>query len=546
LEGALPSSDAFPLAFAAAPHHAAVTAPGWEVDGLRGGDQVGSSIQLRRVVRSETAGGAIEAGGASIRVTPWLELERSFELGIRWELTTTVRRVSAVGAPIVARIPLLPGESVLASDLTIEDGVAVVALGGQETERTWTSVLTPREELALVAPSGARRSEIWRLSCGTVWRCETSELDPVSIEESGMWRPRFRPFPGDTLRVHVTRLPAAEGQSMTIDGARLTLRPGERLTIATLSLEVRSSVGSTQTITLPEGAALQSVTVAGERRSVEQHDRDVSLTIAPGATHVELEWQEPRPLETVYTTSPVTLSGGAVNATIAIERPSRWTLWLSGPPWGPRVLFWPYLVILLGVAFALSRALRGGLRTYDWALLALGLSQLPWQLAWIVPSWVALIEWRRRTPELSAALFDLRQLAIVGWTFVAAIVLYAVIHVGLLIDPDTSIAPAGSPLEWYVDRVDGPQATLPQATMISVPEWTYHAVMLLWSLWLAVRLIAWSRWAFAAFGTGGMWRPVGTPSVSRAAPAAPSPAAPPSPPAEQAAAEPAAPSEEPE
>ncbi|UJR84865.1 hypothetical protein [Sandaracinus amylolyticus] len=543
LEGALPSSDAFTLAFAAAPHHAQVSAAGWEVDGLSGGDRIGSSIQLRRSVGSEPGEGEGESGGgASIRVVPWLALERSFALGIRWEATTTVRRTSAIGAPIVARIPLLPGESVLSSDLTVENGVVVVTLGGTETERSWSSVLTPRESLVLTAPENERRSETWRVSCGTVWRCETRELDPVSIEQDGMWQPQFRPFPGDTLHVDVARLPAAQGQSMTIDGARLTLRPGERLTIATLSLDARSSVGSTQTITLPEGAVLQSVMVGGERRSVEQRDRQVSLTIAPGSTSVQLEWQEPRALDVVYRTSPVTLSGGAVNTTVVIERPSRWTLWLSGPAWGPVVLFWPYLLVLLVVSIALARVLaprdgtRAGVSALDWALLGLGLSQLPWQIVWIVPSWVALIEWRRRTPNLSAGWSDLRQLVILGWTLITAIVLYAAIHVGLLVDPDTSIAPdVYSGLEWYVDRVDGPEASLPIATMISVPTWTYHVVMLLWSLWLAARLIAWSRWAFAAFVAGGMWR-TWPPKKPAAPPPAPAPAAPapavPSPPIE--------------
>lgn len=539
LEGALPSSDAFTLSFARAPHHTTVTAPGWEVDGLRGGDRIGSSIQLRRAVQDDSTAGEGESG-ASIRVTPWLALERTFALGIRWEATTTVRRTSAIGAPIVARIPLLPGESVLASDLTIENGAAVVTLGGNETERTWSSVITPRDELVLTAPEGERRSETWSVSCGTVWRCETSELDPVSIEEGGLWQPRFRPFPGDTLRIHVARLPAAEGQSMTIDGARLSLDPGERLTIATLSLDVRSSVGSTETITLPEGATLQSVTVAGERRAVEQRDRRVTLTIAPGATHVELVWQEPRPLDAAYTTSPVTLSGGAVNATIAIQRPSRWVLWLSGPAWGPTVLFWPYLVIVMLAAIALARALRtegrGSFAAIDWALLGLGLSLLPWQVAWIPPSWVALIEWRRRTPQLRHAwLFDLRQLTILGWTLVTAIVLYAVIHVGLLLDPDTSIAPDCSPLEWYVDRLDASgegagESSMPQATVVSLPTWTYHVVMLLWSLWLAARLIAWSRWAFTSFTSGGMWRTWPPRPAARPAPPAPTTTTDPRPP----------------
>lgn len=506
LESALPSSDAFTLSFAVAPHHASIRSPGWEVDGLRGGDQVGGSIQLRREVRTDGPRDEGDSGGASIRVTPWLELERSFELGVRWEMSTTVRRVSAVGAPIVTRIPLLEGESVLTSDITVESGAAVIALGGQESERTWTSVLTPRSEVVLQASATERRSEIWRLSCGTIWRCEMGGLDPVSMEEGGLWQPRFRPFPGDTLRLEVSRLPAAEGQSTTIDGAQLTLRPGERLTIATLSMDVRSSVGTSETVTLPEGAILQSVMVAGQHRSVEQSGRDVRVTIAPGTTNVELTWQEPRSLDAAYTSSPVTLSGSAVNATLIIERPARWILWLSGPAWGPRVLFWPYLAVIVCVALVLARTLGGGLRAYDWALLALGLSQLPWQAAWVVPSWVLLVEWRKRAPDLPNALFNLRQLLLVGWTLVSAVVLYAVIHVGLLIDPDTSIAPSGHRLEWYLDRVEGPDAMLPQATMFSVPTWVYHVVMLLWSLWLAARLISWSRWAFDAFGSGGMWR----------------------------------------
>jgi hypothetical protein len=530
LEGPLPGSDAFTLAFARPPHHAIVRAPGWEVDGLRDGGQVGSSIQFRRVMQRA---GEVDRGdgGSSVRITPWLALERRLALGIRWEATTTVRRISAPGSPIVARIPLLPGESVLAADVPVEGGAAVVTLGGNETERTWSSALTPREELVLSAASGERRSETWIVECAAVWRCEASGLDPVSIEEGDRWSPRFRPFPGDTLRVQVARLPAAEGQATTIDAATLRFDPGERMTLATLTLDVRSSVGTTQTITLPEGATVRGVTVNGARRAFEQRDRQVALTITPGSTRVELEWQEPRMLGVVYQTPPVTLSGGAVNASVRIDRPHRWILWLSGPTWGPAVLFWPYLIVLLAVAMMLARTLRGGLNTVDWLLLGFGLSLLPWQVVWIPPSWVALIEWRKRRIELPDPwLFDLRQLAIVFWTFVTAIVLYAVIHVGLLLDPDTSIIPAGSVLEWYVDRLEGTDATMPTATVISVPIWVYRVVMLLWSLWLAARSIAWSRWAFYAFIEGGLSRVLVPPKAPPAAGSAP-PAAPPKAPA---------------
>jgi len=41
---------------------------------------------------------------------------------------------------------------------------------------------------------------------------------------------------------------------------------------------------------------------------------------------------------------------------------------------------------------------------------------------------------------------------------------------------------------------------------VSVPLWLFRVLMLLWSLWLASRLLSWLRWAFACFKHGGLWR----------------------------------------
>ena len=41
----------------------------------------------------------------------------------------------------------------------------------------------------------------------------------------------------------------------------------------------------------------------------------------------------------------------------------------------------------------------------------------------------------------------------------------------------------------------------------------YRLAMLAWSLWLALSLLWWLRWAFGAFTEGGAWRRMNRPMV---------------------------------
>ena len=59
-------------------------------------------------------------------------------------------------------------------------------------------------------------------------------------------------------------------------------------------------------------------------------------------------------------------------------------------------------------------------------------------------------------------------------------------------------------LRWYVDRSAGAP---PEASLLSVPRFVYRMVMLAWSLWLALALIRWLKWGFAAFAAHGFYRP---------------------------------------
>jgi hypothetical protein len=63
--------------------------------------------------------------------------------------------------------------------------------------------------------------------------------------------------------------------------------------------------------------------------------------------------------------------------------------------------------------------------------------------------------------------------------------------------------------EWFVDRAPArPRAPW----VLSLPMSIYRGLMLAWTLWLAVRLVRWSRWLRASFVEGGAWRAVGRPA----------------------------------
>jgi len=502
MEGPIPGGVGLTLAFGQPPRSLTVDAPEWEVEGLRTDGQASETIQLRR--RITTVDGT---GGEERQLPTWLVIHRRLEIGVRWTIRSTVERVTPIGAAVVVRIPLLDGESVTESQVLIEDGDVVVSLGRDDTTADWTSVLEPREVVALTAREGVRWNEEWILACSPIWRCETEGLDPVRHQTEGRWEPMFRPWPGDELSLRMSRPQAAEGRSTTIDRATLSLSPGVRMLRADLTATIRASSGGVHVLTLPEAAELQSLTIDGETRPVQRDGRTLRLTLTPGSQNVQLIWQEPTGISAVFTAPEVELGDEAVNARVKIEIPDdRWLLWASGPAWGVAVLFWPYLLLVIAIAFILGRTRKTPLGFAEWAMLGLGLTQIYAWAALIVVLWFFAMEHRKTRPDLHAAVFDIRQLALVGYTLVALVCLYAAVHVGLLMRPEMQIVSmdgSASHLTWYTDRIDG---TLPRPWAVSLPMWTWRVLMLLWAMWLAFRLIRWAKWGWGCFSEGGLWK----------------------------------------
>ena len=507
LAGGLPPRDGVQIPLPLKPHRVEVTASGWTVSGVHEDGEADDTLQLARVRGAGTSStGALQPSA----LPPFLEVERTVRLGLTWRVETRVSRRSPQGVPAAVDVPLLPGESVTTSGIRVKDGAVQVSLGPQTDEVRWTSTLAIRPALVLVAPRTLAWTEVWKLDASPIWRFEAKGIPAVLFPAGAEVRtPEWHPWPGERVELAISRPEGIAGRTLTLVRSQLDVTPGVRATDVSLDLALRSSRGGQHTLVLPPGAELTAVTLDGRPQPIRQEGRRVTLPIHPGAQRAVLAWREGRGTSLLFRTPAVDLKTPGVNALTTVEVPrGRWLLLAGGPRLGPAVLFWSLLLVILLAAWGLGRVRLTPLRARDWALLGVGLSQVPLAAGGLVAAWLLVLGLRR---ERGAAVrrdkvFDLVQLLLAFWTLVALGILFWSIQQGLLGTPEMQIAGNGSTasqLRWYADRAG---AVPPGAWMLSVPLLVYRLAMLAWALWLALALLRWLRWAWESFTTGGGWR----------------------------------------
>ncbi|MGL4209161.1 MAG: hypothetical protein ACRCTY_07210, partial [Candidatus Adiutrix sp.] len=120
--------------------------------------------------------------------------------------------------------------------------------------------------------------------------------------------------------------------------------------------------------------------------------------------------------------------------------------------------------------------------------------------------WLLALGWRESSPLPPKPLvFNLLQIGLLALTVAALIAIYMGIEHGLLQNPNMFIKGGqsyGQQLRWFTDR----SLQLPQVYVLSVSVWFYKALMLIWSLWLALSLINWLKWGWASFSKGSLWK----------------------------------------
>ena len=371
LAGPLPDRPQVEIPLPLRPRQVRAEVSGWTLEGLDSAGRPGAQLRLLRLSGPEVG---TERTLVQETLPPLLLVERALSLGIDWRVETRVRRLSPVEPPVLVPVPLLPGESVQTPGVQVRDGQALASLGPGVREGGWSSTLDPQERLNLRAAPDPVIAESWTLDLSPRWHLGWSGIPPVGQRSaSDRWLPTWRPLPGETLELVITRPEAVPGPTLTLDRVDLAVRPGRRASASELRLSLRSTLGGTHPIRLPQGAEPVRFTVDGQERPLPPAGAVLDLPLVPGSQSVVIEWREPGALATRLSPGGPDLGVPAVNLNLSLTLPEdRWVLYASGPRMGPVVLFWPVLLVLAGLALALGRVRLTPLRSHDWLLLGVG------------------------------------------------------------------------------------------------------------------------------------------------------------------------------
>lgn len=503
--GVLPEVSDWEWTFLLKPRSVVIEAPEWTVNGVSAGGVPDQQVFFTKILKT-TPG---EAAYDRQDFTPLVSVERRIELGLVWQVRTSVTRLSPPGKAVAVRVPILEGENVLTPNAQIKDGAIEVRLGAQQGAFSWNSELTPSGTLALASKADDSWVEVWQLVASPVWNVTISGLPPVFEQGNPDLVPVWHPWPGESVKLGISRPEAIPGATVTVEKASHEVTLGMRQETSVLDLALRCSLGEDFPITLPVDAEVTALTLNGTAIPVRMDSRHLVVPLRPGEQAVRVQWKTNTPLGFRSLVEEVKLPAGSANVSTVVNVPdSRWVLWADGPLRGPAVRFWTVLACSLLAAGLLGRFAASPLSTAEWMLLGIGLTQVPLPAALIVIGWLFYLSWRGSPSfnRLPCWMFNLLQLGLLALTAAALAVLVAVVAEGLLGNPEMFIAGNGSTrsvLRWYLARCG---ESLPQPTCFSVSIWWFRFLMLVWALWLAASLLRWLRLAWVRFSTGGCIR----------------------------------------
>lgn len=507
VEGWLLPVDEWVWSFQLRPRKVEVQAPGWTVAGIGPEGAPGEQIFFRKKAREGELESTSSIAYDQQPLVPAFQTVRELELGLRWKVRTTVRRLSPPGRPAVLSVPTLPGEQILTGGLVVREGCVEVRFAPSQTEFVWDSELPHTNQVVLTSGTTDPWAEEWRLQVGQLWNVAFHGPAPV-YEAGSALCPTWYPWPGEAMRLEIRRPSALSGQTVTVESVLQTTQVGHRLQSTELALQILSSLGQDFVVQLPEAAEITALSRNGEALPVQKVGRQLTIPLLPGRQEVTLAWKEAIPMQLCIRPSEVRLPVEASNVRQTVSLPSdRWVLTTRGPRLGPAVQFWSVMALaaLLGVILSWIRV--GPMGHVSWFLLLLGLTQVPIAVAWIVVTWFAAFQWRgsQNLQRHRWWLADVVQIVLVVHTVGALAVLYAAVEAGLLGRVEMFVAGNGSSTwlhHWFTPRCE---AVLPRPEVWAVSLWWYRFAMLAWAVWLALAWLRWLHWGWKQFSAGGCW-----------------------------------------
>lgn len=438
---------------------------------------------------------------------PLVEIHRQFSFSGQAGVHYRISRLTRSNEAVKVRVPALDGESMQTPQVSREDGYWVGTLSAGQHQAVWNSQLAIKQQadLELVAMGSEAGRETWTVDHSAAWEIELEGPDTTRALER-------LPLPGESMRLTARRLPVVKGENQRVDQARwIVQHTGPTQTQHSIEMMMTLAQAQVRTLALPQHASLEEVRLNGRAVVVQPREGKVEVSI-PGGTHtLELRVHTPREGGLVQKLPQIDLGGDVYNLQVQFPLPAdRWLLGAWGPGWGPAVMYWAELLVLLVVALGLAKLpISLGLRSA--LLLVLGLSTQSGVVIWLVllVAWLAVISWREnvRVDRVDKNLFNLAQLFMVGLTALVILSVGASITKGLLgATADMSvIGPrTGGGMNWWIDQakdglIDGP-------TLISAPKWVYQLLLFAWTLWFATWGWGQVKRALTAWMREGYWK----------------------------------------
>ncbi len=503
-------ADRVTLDFPLQPNRVQLQLNGWEAGGVRDEKLTSGTLDL---VRSQRAVASDTGGKTTSQFPPYVRVLRQLRFDLEWRVETTVQRLTNIESGLTVRVPLLPGERPLGAAVQVVDGAALVPMQANESETQFSAALDLLPEIQLRAPLQADRVEVWTVESSPVWHVDFAGV-PLSLTPLGTGNDdlqlRFDPLPEEVLTLKLSRPEAATGPAYRIDAVTVETKPGARARDTTLSFTLAATQGGRHSIRLPGAAELLSVSKNEANLTLRLRDSALELPVDPGENRYVINFREAQALAADLRLPAIDLKLPSANIRLNLQLPnSRWLLWAHGPTLGPAVLYWATLIVVLLMSLGLAKSGRTALGFGAWALLGLGLTGFGWQAFMLVALWFLALQWRmQHGSSLSDWPHRLMQIALAGLSVAALLCIVGGAMNGLLDNLDMQVVGNGSSatsLRWFADQAPG---LLPSAGALTLPSWSYKALMLAWALWLAFALLRWLRYAWLAFGTGGFWRPL--------------------------------------
>ncbi|CAM9868901.1 unnamed protein product, partial [Chrysoparadoxa australica] len=484
---------------------------GWSLEGLNTKGLISGAITLTRLSKEKGKTSEFK----STLLPQFLSVKRIFNLGVSWQVTTIISRLTPATQALNFEIPKLTGETVTSSNVVEEKDSVKISLSKNQGQIVYQSMLQETSPIRLKASDNNLWNETWQFIPGPIWRvsfnAQSEGLEKISLTSQGdLLSPLYQPWPGEALDVVISRPEGAKGETITLTDSMFSMSPGKRMSIYQLDLKFTTSIGLTHTVKIPELSQLQEVKIKGVVQSLKLKEGKLDLPLGVGTQEVSIRWQMPSGMESKFKSPDIDLGLKGINLKLQVRVPNnRWILAVGGPLMGPAVLFWGKLISLIILGFFLSKISWCPLGFLHWSVLFLGLTQGENFGIMVVGGFLLFLSFRRIAfKNFGKFGYNFSSLIGIFWGLISVGAFFSILRNGLLGGPLMSIEGNDSSsviLNWFVDRYD---MILPKVWIFSLPTITYQVLMLLWAIWMTFTLIKWMPWMWEGLYGEGFFKSV--------------------------------------